>query len=237
MVRQIRSRRGNQLIHSSHSTYPPVKQRLLEQVGKSARLKVLNELKRTQGLAVGDLAERLKMSYMGVKDVCIDLEKQGLLDTWRHPQKIGRPQLLYRLTQRAHDLFPTTSNSATIDLLTAAQKLYGRQRRKAAARALSKRAEEYIARVKGESAIERARSLARVRDHDGYMAELEAGESGAARIVEHHSPILDLLRAYPLVAKLESDLFQRVLRAPVHREEETASGLYCATFHISGTNA
>jgi predicted ArsR family transcriptional regulator len=75
----------------------------------------------------------------------------------------------------------------------------------------------------------------RLRDHDGYMAELEADESGALRIVEHHSPILDLLRAFPLVAKLEADLFQRVLRAPVHRDEATASGLYCATFHIGGT--
>lgn len=214
-----------------------MKQRLLEQVGKSARLKVLNELKRTQGLAVGDLAERLKMSYMGVKDVCTDLEKQGLLDTWRQPQKIGRPQLLYRLTQRAHDLFPTTSNSATIDLLTAAQKLYGPSAPEKLLLVLfQKRAEEYAGRVKGENLMERAKGLARVRDHEGYMAELEVQESGGLQIVEHHSPILDLLRAFPLVAKLEADLFQRILRAPIRREEQTASGLYCATFHITVEN-
>jgi predicted ArsR family transcriptional regulator len=214
-----------------------VKQRLLEQVGKSARLKVLNELKRTQGLAVGDLAERLKMSYMGVKDVCTDLEKQGLLDTWRQPQKIGRPQLLYRLTQRAHDLFPTTSNSATIDLLTAAQKLYGPSAPEKLLLVLfQKRAEEYAGRVKGGNLMERAKGLARVRDHEGYMAELEVQESGGLQIVEHHSPILDLLRAFPLVAKLEADLFQRILRAPIRREEQTASGLYCATFHITVEN-
>ena len=71
----------------------------------------MNELKRTQGLCVADLAVRLGMSYMGIKGVCLDLEKRGLLDTWRSPQPLGRPLMLYRLTERAHDLFPTTSTA------------------------------------------------------------------------------------------------------------------------------
>src|SRR5258708_13489462 len=87
-----------------------MKQRLLQQVGRSARLRVLNELKRTQGLCVADLAARMGMSYMGVKGGCLDLEKRGLLDTWRQPQKIGRPHLLYRLTHPPQHLFPTETN-------------------------------------------------------------------------------------------------------------------------------
>lgn len=195
----------------------------------------MNELKRTQGMCVGDLAEKLHMSYMGVKGVCMDLQKRGLLDTWRNPPKIGRPQLFYRLTQRAHDLFPTESNQMTIHLLEAAQKLYGA----AAADKLllvvfQKQAEQYAPRIKGDSVAERAKSLARARDYDGCMSEFEQDESGAMRIVEHHSPILDLLRAFPLVAKLEADLFQRLLGTSVRREERVASGLYCATFTIAG---
>lgn len=210
---------------------PPLKQRLLQQVGRSARLRVLNELKRTQGLCVADLAERMGMSYMGVKGICLDLHKRGLLDTWRQPQKVGRPHLLYRLTQRAHDLFPTASNEMTIHLLEAAQKLYG----PAAAEKLllvifQRRTEHYAGRLKGETVAERAKWLTRLRDHDGCMSEFEAEENGPLRIVEHHSPILDLLRAFPIVAKLETDMFQRLLGVPVRREEATASGLYRATF-------
>lgn len=194
---------------------------------------MLNELKRTQGMCVRDLAEKLHMSYMGVKGVCLDLQKRGLLDTWRTPVKIGRPQLFYRLTQRAHDLFPTESNRMTIQLLEAAQKLYGA----AAADKLllvvfQQQGEQYAARLRGENLVERARWLARLRDHDGYMSELVQDEQGALRIVEHHSPILDLLRAFPLVAKLESDLFQRLLGVPVRREEQIASGLFKAEFYL-----
>lgn len=211
-----------------------MKQRLLEQVGRSARLRVLNELKRTQGLCVADLAERMKMSYMGIKGVCLDLEKRGLLDTWRQPQKIGRPLMLYRLTQRAHDLFPTASNELTIQTLEAARKLFGATApEKLLLVVFQQKTEQYQAKLKGESVAERAKWLARLRDHDGYMSECEIDASGAVRIVEHHSPILDVLRAFPLVARLETDLFQRLLGTPVEREETTASGLFCATFRVT----
>jgi predicted ArsR family transcriptional regulator len=210
-----------------------MKQRLLQQVGRSARLRVLNELKRTQGLCVADLAARVGMSYMGVKGVCLDLEKRGLLDTWRQPQKIGRPQMLYRLTQRAHDLFPNESNALTLEILEAARKLFGPTAPdKLLLVVYQKRAEQYLTRLKGDSPAERAKWLARLRDHDGYMAECETDEKGAVRIVEHHSPVLDILREFPLVAKLEAELFQRLLGAPVQREETSASGLYCATFRL-----
>jgi predicted ArsR family transcriptional regulator len=214
----------------------PVKQRLIETVGRSARLKVLIELKRTvAGLAVGELAERLGMSYMGVKDLCTDLEKRGLLDTWRQPQKLGRPHMLYRLTIRAHELFPTASNPFTLEVLEAAQKLYG----SAAAEkllmvAFQAKAEAYQKRLRGDTLQERAESLAKLRESEGCMSDFEVIEGGHFKITEHHSPILDLLVAYPGVAKMEADLFHRVLGAPVRREESRASGLFCATFWIGG---
>ena len=211
-----------------------MKQRLLQSVTRSARLKILNELKRTQGLAAGELAERLGMSYMGVKGLCVEMEKRGLLDTWRAPQPRGRPLMLYRLTQRAHDLFPTTSNSATLDLLEGAQKLFGPSAAEKLLLLLFQRMQaNYAGRLRAGDLAERTKWLARLRDHDGYMSGCEPDEDGGMRIVEHHSPILDLLRAYPIVAKLESEMFARILGVPVEREEAVASGLYRATFHVS----
>jgi predicted ArsR family transcriptional regulator len=196
-------------------------------------LKVLNELKRTQGLHAGELADRLKMSYMGVKELCDQMEHAGLLDTWRQPQARGRPFKLYRLTQRAHDLFPTASNPLTLEVLQASQKLFGATApEKLLLVVYQKLAVDYEERVRGESPGERAKWLSRLRDRDGYMSECEVARNGAISIVEHHSPILDILRAFPIVAKLETDLFQRLLRIPVRREEDNASGLYRAVFHV-----
>ena len=79
----------------------------------------------------------------------------------------------------------------------------------------------YASKLKGDSPAARAKWLARLRDNEGYMADFS--DEGALRIIEHHSPILDLLRAFPIVARLESEMFQRVLRMSVTREESAVS--------------
>jgi predicted ArsR family transcriptional regulator len=208
-----------------------VNQRLIAEIGKSQRLAIVNKLKRTQGLSVGELADVLKMSYMGVKQHCIELHREGYLDTWRRPVPVGRPEMVYRLTQRAHELFPVASNTTTTELLDAARELYGpASAEKLLFLVFQKKTAHYAARVKGDTVAERAKWLARLRDKDGHMADMT--DEGGLRIVESHSPILDLLRAYPIIGRLEEELFQRVLKAPVRREETGAAGLYCCTFRI-----
>jgi predicted ArsR family transcriptional regulator len=210
----------------------PRKQRLLQQIDRSARLKVINELKRTQGLGVSELAARLGMSYMGVKGVCLDLEKRGLLDTWRQPQKLGRPQLLYRLTERAHELFPTESNGFTLDLLEAAQRLFGASApEKLLWVVFEKQREKYAACITGSTLEDRVEQLARIRDQEGCMAQCFRDGAGW-KLTEYHSPILDVLRSFPVVLRFEAEMFERLLGAPVRRVLNTASGLFEATFFI-----
>jgi len=145
--------------------------------------------------------------------------------------------MFYRLTAKAHELYPTVSNAFTIELLDAAQKLFGASApEKLLLVSFQKKTEDYQQRLKGDTVAERAEHFARLRDEDGCMTEWQPpGESGEMKIIEHHSPILDVLRAFPLVAKLEADLFQRLLRAPVQREESAVSGLFCATYIIGAS--
>lgn len=207
-------------------------QKIITEIGKSQRLKMLNRLKRTSGLSVKELALQVGMSYMGVKHHCIDLQKDGYLDTWRRPQAQGRPEMIYRLTRRAHELFPVASNALTHDLLESAKKLYGSAApEKLLFTVFKERSERYELRMKGETLLERAHCLTGLREQDGYMAELET-ENGL-RIVEHNSPIFDLLRAFPLIERLELELFEQLLKVPVRRDENSVSGLYCCTFHIN----
>jgi predicted ArsR family transcriptional regulator len=179
------------------------------------------------------LAEKLGMSYMGVKDLCIDLEKRGLLDTWRLPTKVGRPQMLYRLTARTHELFPQASNPLTISILEVARTLYGATApEKLLLFSYQKTGEQYASRLKGSTLVERIESLVRQRDQDGYMSVVDTGEGGELAVVEHHSPVLDILRAFPIVAKFETELFERLLQTSVRREESAVSGLFQVTFRI-----
>ena len=100
-------------------------QRLISEIGRTQRLDIINSLKRTKGMSVNELVERMGMSYMGIKQHCIMLHRDGYLDTWRRPQKMGRPEMVYRLTRRTHDLFHADSHQFTLDLLKAAEDIYG----------------------------------------------------------------------------------------------------------------
>ena len=211
-------------------------QRLIAEIGKSQRLRLVNRLKRTQGMSVNELAEALGMSYMGIKQHCIELQKLGYLDTWRRPKvdtHVGRPELIYRLTQKAHQLFPVASNTMTLALLEEAQALYGPT---AASKLLfmvfQRKTEAYLGRVRAETQEERIRQFAALRDTEGYMAEVEK-DAAIWQIIEHHSPMADLLNAYPmLIPRLEQEMFGKVLRMPVKREQTAASGLYWCVFRL-----
>src|SRR5712675_3410258 len=100
-------------------------QRLLAEIGRTQRLEIVNALKRSRGLSVNELVDRMRMSYMGIKQHCLTLQRDGYLDTWRRPQKMGRPEMVYRLTRRSHDLFQADSHQLTLDLLKSAEEIYG----------------------------------------------------------------------------------------------------------------
>jgi predicted ArsR family transcriptional regulator len=80
---------------------------------------------------------------------------------------------------------------------------------------------------------ERAKWLARFRDGEGYMTQLITGDEGGPKILECHSPIMNLLERYPIIARLEQDMFEAVLGTPVRREMIRNSGLYECAFYFS----
>src|ERR1043165_8627394 len=100
-------------------------QRLLAEIGRTQRLEIVNALKRSRGLSVNEFVDRMRVSYMGIKQHCLTLQGDGYLDTWRRPQKMGRPEMVYRLTRRAHDLFQADSNDFTLELLKSIKEVYG----------------------------------------------------------------------------------------------------------------
>ena len=214
-------------------------QKLIREIGRSQRLDILLALKRHGGMAVKEMAAQFRMSYMGVKQHCLDLEKEGYLDTWRHAKGKGRPEMLYRLTRRAQDLFPGVSQSLTVEVLEAVQQTYGLAApTKLLFGIFHQRAESYRRKIQFPDLARRTDSLARLRDAEGYMAELSRAETHGGttlRVTEHHSPIEEILRRYPIVARLERELYERVLACPVHREEHLAPGVYACVFHIGQT--
>jgi predicted ArsR family transcriptional regulator len=209
-------------------------QRLIAEIGRTQRLEILNSLKRTRGMSVNELVGKMKMSYMGIKQHCLTLHRDGYLDTWRRPQKMGRPEMVYRLTRRTHDLFPTDSNQFTLELLKSIQEIYGPNApEKLLYNVFEKKTAALKEKVKGETVAERAKWLARVRDGEGYMSQFTTSEEGGPQILECHSPIMNLIEQYPIIGRLEQDMFEALLGTRVRREMLRNSGLYECAFYFA----
>ncbi len=209
-------------------------QQLLAEIGRTQRLEILNTLKRTRGLSVNQLVARMQMSYMGIKQHCLTLERDGYLDTWRRPQKMGRPEMVYRLTRRSHGLFQADSNAFTLDLLDSIQEIHGPNApEKLLYNMFERKTEEFRAKVQGETVEERAKSLAAARDSEGYMSQFVSDPAeGGPQILECHSPIMNLVEKYKCIGKLEQEMFEKLLQTPVRREETWTSGLFEAAFYF-----
>ena len=218
-------------------------QKLIREIGRSQRLDILTALKRDGGQSVKELAAQFGMSYMGIKQHCLDLEREGYLDTWRRPKPVGRPEMLYRLTKRAESLFPEVHNPLTIEILEVVQQTYGLAApTKILFGIFNHRAEAYRRRLPAGTLAERALEFSHLRAADGYMSQFGEGQTAAAGqplvakpcILERHSPIEDVLRKYPIIARLEKELFERVLQCPVVREEDSKPGVYYCAFFLGG---
>jgi len=210
-------------------------QRLISEIGRTQRLDIINSLKRTKGMSVNELVEKMGMSYMGIKQHCITLHRNGYLDTWRRPQKMGRPEMVYRLTPRTHDLFQADSHQLTLDLLRAAEDIYGPNApEKLLYNVFKKKTAALKAKVKGDTVAERAKWLAHFRDAGGHMAQfIINNKDGGLQILECHSPILNLLEQYPIVGRFEQDMFEAVLGTRVRRQVIRNSGLYECAFQFA----
>jgi len=210
-------------------------QQLLSEIGRTQRLEILNTLKRTKGLSVNELVSKMKMSYMGIKQHCLTLERDGYLDTWRRPQKMGRPEMVYRLTRRTHDLFPCDSNDLTLEILTSTKEIYGPNApEKLLYNIFERKTANLKAKAKGETVADRAKWLAQQREKEGFMSQFVNEEKeGGPQLLECHSPIMNLLDQYPIIGRLEQDLVEAVLGTSVRREETRTSGLYECAFYFS----
>lgn len=199
--------------------------KVLRDIARPQWFRIIFLVKQSTGLSVPELAKELKMSYMGVKKHCVALEKIGYLDTWRRPKEVGRPEKLYRLTEKANELFPQIGNDVTLSLLESATQLVPNAAERLLFGYFQRQGEAYGKKIKGSSVVDRATSLAKLRDLEGHISGCHYDREEGLRIVEYHNPLQPIFDKYPTVERMEEQQFERLIGAGVSREVTKASGL------------
>lgn len=188
-----------------------------------AKRRVLDRLKRADGLTVPELAEDLGLTEAAVRQHIEVLRDAGLVaSAERFVAGRGRPPQEWRLMPIAIELFPDRHEDLTVELIGAIRAAVGEV-------GLDKVIDErmrvhlaaYQAVIPADGSLRRrANALARQRNAEGYMAEVIT-DGDALLLVEHHCPVCAAATECQGLCRGELELFRAALGDDVQVERTT----------------
>jgi predicted ArsR family transcriptional regulator len=208
-----------------------------EAVLSVGRRRILDHLKLKGDATPGELASDLGLTPAAVRQHLDGLAAEDLVTvSGERTGSPGRPAGRWRLTRRAHGLFPDRHGELTAQIVEAIRAVAGVEvlDEVIALRTMSQQRdyEEAVAATSG-SLPDRARALARARTAEGYMAEV-TGDADDLLLIEHHCPICEAAEACAGFCRAELGVFRAVLGedVSVERTEHLLAGAPRCAYRI-----
>ncbi len=218
----------------------------LQQPGERKTRRAIVKLLKTDGpLGSAQLAKRLGLTAMAVRQHLYALQSEKLVTAEERPVPVGRPAKFWHLTREADRLFPEAYAELNVALINALKDTFGDEGLDRVLVSRSARQQSnYAKRIRPADPLEKKLSeLARVRTEEGYMAEVKSENGGSYLLVENHCPICAAANACQGFCATELDLFRSVLgpSVEVERVEHIVSGdrrcAYRVTPQVGGGRA
>lgn len=182
----------------------------------------IRELKMAGGLTAAELAYRLGLSYMSAKQYCEDLRRLGYIERSRIPRtEVGRPEIFYRLSTKANQLFPNAATPFTLKMLESARALFGDS---APERLLfvhfQQQQERWQLQLRELPTLrERTAVLTELRRDEGCLTRWIESSSGQLCIQDFHHPLHEIFLRFPRVVVTELRVIEALLGTKVIRSE------------------
>lgn len=205
--------------------------------GERKTRRAITKLLKTEGPSgSAQLAERLGLTAMAIRQHLYALQREGLVTAEARPVPIGRPAKFWRLTPEADRLFPEAYAELSVALINSVKDAFGDEglERVLTSRCARQRT-DYGKRIKpGDSLKKKLQELAKVRTEEGYMAEVRAEGEGSFLLIENHCPICAAANACQGFCATELDLFRSVLGPgiTVERAEHIISGDHRCVYRV-----
>jgi predicted ArsR family transcriptional regulator len=210
--------------------------------GEPKTRRAITKLLKTEGpIDSAQLAQRLGLTAMAVRQHLYVLQREGLVASEERPVPIGRPAKFWRLTREADHLFPEAYAELSVALIDSVKDAFGQEglERVLTSRCARQRV-DYGKRIKLHDSLDRKLAeLAKVRTEEGYMAEVRKEDDGSFLLVENHCPICAAANACQGFCSTELDLFRSVLGSgvTVERAEHIIKGDNRCVYRVSHKKA
>jgi predicted ArsR family transcriptional regulator len=191
-----------------------------------AREKILYFLKTKGPQTAAQIAKRLGVTAMAVRQHLYQLKDEGGVAYTDERRSVGRPARIWSLTPETASHFPDSHGELAVGILRAARLAFGDGGMdKLIERRTQDQARLYAERISRKRGLQaKVAELARIRDAEGYMAEWSAEPDGSLLLIENHCPICAAAESCQDLCRGEITLFRQMLGAEVEREEHILGG-------------
>jgi predicted ArsR family transcriptional regulator len=199
----------------------------------NSRETILTTLRRRGQCSVADLAKQAGISSVSVRHHLGSLQAEGLVEVREERHGVGRPRLIYQLTEAGLERFPTRYLTLTNRLLnemkehlpeSVVQTLF--------AEVASSMAREVGDELQGLPVEERLPRLLEILAQEGFEAKAEAEGNGDFRVTELNCPYYRISVRHPEVCTLDASIISQALASPVRRQSCILSGDHVCSFMI-----
>ena len=204
----------------------------------STREKILLLLKKKGAVSIDKISKELNITSMGIRQHLLWLEKNGLIDYVAKRQGIGRPAFIYKLTDKADDLFPKAYRDFIVTVFKDIENNEGRDKideilqwRK---NGIFKDMKETLSDRK--TFQEKVFGFRDILESKGYLVEFNATNKHYT-IKQYNCPIYVLAVEYKEACRYELQMYKDLLGKIVSREECISDGDPSCTYIIPKNNS
>ncbi len=181
------------------------------------REKILQTLLKQPRRTINELAETVGITPISVRHHLINLEMDGLVSAEEERHGVGRPRLIYALTEAGMEKFPTKYLRLTTRLLAQMKEtMPGPVVRNLFNRIAEDLAREYADQMQGLSMEERLDFVKELLSEEGFTVEWQ--KNGLQyEIHEISCPYYQIGVAHPEVCTVDQTLISKMLALPANK--------------------
>jgi DeoR family suf operon transcriptional repressor len=199
---------------------------------QSTRQEIMAILKEEGQATVEDLAQRLELTPMTIRHHLNVLQAQNLVvaSTVHRSKKVGRPRLVYTLTDAADELFPQSYGQLARHLMSEVKQTMGQDEAEAILRRVAERvASEAPPPVEGQPFEQRLDQVIEFMHEQGFLSRWEESEDGYV-ITNINCPYRHVSREHDEVCIMDTEILTTLLGVAPQRLSSMRTGEPSCTF-------
>jgi len=199
---------------------------------KSTRDRILQTMLRNPRSTINELADAVGINPISVRHHLTNLQVEGLVTAEEERHGVGRPRLVYFLTEDGLEKFPTRYLRLTTRILTQMKDKFPQPMVSEMFREVATQmADEHSAALKGLNVEERLDVMKDLLAEEGFVVEWE--KKGAEYLIhEITCPYLHVGQSHPEVCTVDQTLISKMLAVPANKIQCILSGAAHCTYVV-----